>query len=519
MTSPPCSKTSFVKLLIDTNVAIALEDANRQVTPAHAAFAKSCKQHNVTLYVADANYKDIERDPCINRRRLFKSKLNKYPRLEKVHLSKNDTLIHRFGPVSSTNDQHDVELLDIIYQNIADILVTEDVALRRRADRAKIGNQVMNISDALEWIRQTFEPSTVKLPFIEEIPAYRIDLHDPFFDSLREDYRGFDSWFRNKCIPEHRLCWIIRLDDKLAGLVIRKEEHPEATNCIGSATKIIKLCTFKIGQDFLGDKFGEHLLKEVLWWAQNNGHELIYLTVYPKHATLIDLLTSYGFQITKSLSNGEQTLERHIYHGNLPNTRNQLGPVIFNRNHYPRFYSGPNCRTFCVPIKPPYHAVLFPEISDRRQQLTIQFDRVTDRKPGNTIRKVYLCRSKNRKLKSGDLILFYMSKDLTYMNSQSITTLGVVEDITEANSHEELVRLTAKRSVFSLRQLTELVDANPTPVKVINFLLVAHFNPSIGLVELTEKGILKQPPQTIIQIHNEHGKQLHERLCDLGLAT
>jgi hypothetical protein len=50
-----------------------------------------------------------------------------------------------------------------------------------------------------------------------------------------------------------------------------------------------------------------------------------------------------------------------------------------------------------------------------------------ERTPGNTIRKVYLCRAKTTLLRPGDILFFYMSKDESYAASQSITTVGVAE--------------------------------------------------------------------------------------------
>ena len=70
-----------------------------------------------------------------------------------------------------------------------------------------------------------------------------------------------------------------------------------------------------------------------------------------------------------------------------------------------------------------------------------------ERTPGNTIRKVYLCRAKITRLRPGDLLLFYMSKDVRYAASRSITTVGIVEQVIDVTTVDDLIR-TAKRSVF-----------------------------------------------------------------------
>ncbi len=58
------------------------------------------------------------------------------------------------------------------------------------------------------------------------------------------------------------------------------------------------MCTFKVRDEYQGEKFGELLLKQVLWFAQRNKYDLTYVTAYPKHAFLIDLLDYYGFRQT-----------------------------------------------------------------------------------------------------------------------------------------------------------------------------------------------------------------------------
>jgi hypothetical protein len=102
-----------------------------------------------------------------------------------------------------------------------------------------------------------------------------------------------------------------------------------------------------------------------------------------------------------------------------------------DRTYYPRFHDGPDVRKFYVPIRPDYHRRLFPEIAFAaelplfpQETVGLLLPRGQERTPGNTIRKVYLCRAKITRLRPGDLLFFYMSKDDSYAFSQSITTAG-----------------------------------------------------------------------------------------------
>jgi hypothetical protein len=59
------------------------------------------------------------------------------------------------------------------------------------------------------------------------------------------------------------------------------------------------------------------------------------------------------------------------------------------------------------------------------------------------------------------MLLFYMSKDESYAASQSITTVGIVEQVANVTAAEELIKQTAKRSVFSAEDLIWYAAVRP----------------------------------------------------------
>jgi hypothetical protein len=80
--------------------------------------------------------------------------------------------------------------------------------------------------------------------------------------------------------------------------------------------------------------------------------------------------------------------------------------------------------------------------------------------------------------------------------SQSITTVAIVGQVTLAHSTEELVRLTAKRcvftakrSVFAAAELDQFGAGPNDPVKVIDFLLVGPAEHPIALGVLVSMGV------------------------------
>ncbi len=509
-----------IKLLIDTNVVIGLEDA-KEVGPAFAELSRKCGEQHIDLFVHEASYQDVSRDPDTQRRAVTLSKLQKFQQLRGIRLPPRDALVSQFGAINSPNDETDVALLVALQSRAIDFLVTEDVGIHRRADRASLADRVFTVVGALAWIRQTFEPAEVRLPYIDEKFAYELDGADEIFDSLRAGYANFDEWWLEKCVRKHRRCWTVTADGELAGIVLRKENEPhEEAQTVHSGPKILKICTFKVKPKFRGGKLGEQLLKQTLWYAQRNRYDLTYLTAYPEQSFLIRLLQLYGFKHTKTLSNGELLLEKALL-----NSRMTLGPsdnrLDAHRQWYPRFSDDSETQKFCIPIQGDFHRKLFPEIAfatplplfpsdDFKPMLPTGSDA---RIPGNTIRKVYVCRAPTTAINAGDILLFYMSKSESLIGSQSITSVGIAERVSITDNLDELTRLTAKRSVFSAVELEAILAARDSPVKVIDFHLAGHLEPPIDLATLRADGVFPGgPPQSITKLSNERYERLKERV-------
>lgn len=511
--------TNAFKFLIDTNIVIGLED-HHKVDARLTELARKCSTHGVRLFVDSSIYDDICRDSNATRQAVTLSKLQRFEKLSGVPYPDDAELARRYGAINSANDRSDARLLFCLEQGAADFLITQDNRLQKRAARYRLIGRVMAVEDALVWLRQTFEPTAVELPHIVEQEAYALDRSNPIFDGLREDYPGFDQWL-DKCAREHRMCWAVTVGGELAGIVIRKDELPDESDAQSPGEKILKLCTFKMAAQYRGEKFGEHLLKQSLWFAQANGYDLVYVTAFADKEDLIGLLRSYGFVQTARMQNGELVLEKIIRRGPL-DVGEQEDILEFDRKCYPRFYDGSRTSKWCVPIRGEYHKKLFPEISYRRplplftdpsfaRELAASRDQ--ERIPGNTIRKVYLCRAQAGSLAPGDLLFFYLSKDDELNASQCITTVGVIEDMKLCDNVDDLIRLTAKRSVFSVRELTSLQQQSCSPLKVIDFLLVGHSDPPIPLdVLLQNKVFSGRPPQSIASLSEDRYARLKPML-------
>ena len=513
---------SEFKLLIDTNVFIGLEDSKR-VDPVSAEIVRKCGEHAVSVFVHDAALLDISRDKDHIRRDISLSKMRKFQELKGPKLPDQPALEALFGPIRKVNDQVDVALLYALHLNVVDLLITEDQGVHGRVKLTPLASRVLTVADALVWLRRTFDPTPVGFPLIDDRKAHEIDQDDNIFDSLRDGYPDFDGWWA-KCVREHRRCWTVTVDDELAGLIVRKDESREESGVVLPGAKILKICTFKVRPEFRGEKLGELLLKQALWFAQRNGYDLTYVTTYSDQDTLIRLLEYYGFIHTGSRTDGEMVFEKPLSRTRLALDSSSGDLFTTTRMNYPRFIADPPAKVFCIPIRGDYHQKLFPELAfgtplplfpQENPLLTTGGERT----PGNTIRKVYLCRAKTKRLEPGDLLLFYQSKTEGLLASQAITSVGVVERVSQTCELDELLRLTAKRSVFSEAELRVMVEASTTPVRVIDFLLVGHLEPAVPLATLKAEGVFNGgPPQSICALTPKRFAPIRMRL-DFGFEV
>lgn len=499
--------------LIDTNILIGLED-HHAVQPAYSRFSNLTAKHKVDIFVHEAARDDIKRDKDTNRRRISLSKIDKYRILAKRHGLRHQDLEAEFGPLKKDNDFVDATLLHALSIDAVDFLVTQDKGLHDRAQRhsADLGRRVLFVGDAVDLLTQTYEPKSVPIRHVADVEAHTIDHEDQFFDSLRDGYPEFDDWWRKKCVKQRRACWVVYDNNELAGLIVRKDETSTDTDAITKAGHILKVCTFKVRPEMRGVKIGELLLKQVLWYAQSNGYDLTYLTTYDDQTTLINLLEYYGFKCAGKKPDGELIYERFFKTEKLK-AEESRSVFEIDRENYPRFVFTPGIRGFGIPIREAYHDTLYPDLWRPKQlDLFLGASRAqSPTRPGNTIRKVYLCRAPSNLSAPGSLLFFYKSASQD-PPSQAITTLGILEEVTLATSTKELMLKTGGRSVYSEEELENWKATPRKPVKVINYLLNAYIEPPIGIVELQKMGVIKEnPPQSIYEIRGEALRHLIKR--------
>jgi predicted nucleic acid-binding protein len=237
-----------IRVLLDTNIFIYRED--NRVIPEHLQeLLRLMSALNIRVLVHPMLVDDIERDPNSDRMKISLSKLGAYTRLASPPRSDGDTMfVSKFGSFFKPNDKVDSELLYAVYKNAVHLLITEDAGIKKKASKLGLSERVLGILDAQALFSGMMPNESLDAPpLIEHCPVHNLDINDPFFGDIKQDYSDFTSWFIN-ISREGRYCYVyFKSKNRIGALLIYKDE----TESFQSSPSLplahrLKLCTFKV---------------------------------------------------------------------------------------------------------------------------------------------------------------------------------------------------------------------------------------------------------------------------------
>jgi GNAT superfamily N-acetyltransferase len=317
-------------------------------------------------------------------------------------------------------------------------------------------------------------------------------LRGPFFDSVRAGYEGFDDWFRRKA-QEGRRAWIYRAEDSgyLSAICIYAVQHDERVTDKGKILEgpALKLCTFKVGEAVRGRKIGELFLRAAFRYATDQHCEAIFLHANAqRHAHLTQLLEDFGFSNVGSYQGDQMYVKQHP----VQPPAIDMTPFQYLKRFYPHYMSGIEVRKFIIPIQPRYHDILFPDYDNPGRALPANHPRSH---VSNAIKLAYLSHMPNKRLRMGDLVLFYRTRDL-----KALTTLGVVEQFEISTSSSKIAQLVNRRTVYSDQEIVEMAERE---TKVVLFRLIRHLPNPIFYETLCKQRVIQGPIQSTVKITDE----------------
>lgn len=399
------------------------------------------------------------------------------------------------------NDVIDTSILAELAAGRVDAIITEDRGIHRKAALLGLERWTFTIDAFLEKVTsENPELADYRVLSVRRAHFGQVNLRDPFFDSFREDYPGFDQWFARKA---DELAYVCTADDGsiVAFLYLKREGTGEPYPDINpqfTARQRLKIGTFKVVSN--GFKLGERFLKIVFDNALQYRVDEIYVTIFRRtadHDRLYRLLEDWGFVTygqKRSAGGTEEVLVRDFRPMFDPSDPRRTYPYVSRRT-----------RKWIVPIYPEYHTELLPDSILRTESPD---DFVENRPNRNAISKVYISRSIERGLSRGDLIVFYRtgSGDAPAHYTAVASTVAVVQDVvSDVKDFDAFAAACRKRSVFTDAELRAQWDYNPRwrPF-VVNFLYVLTFpapRPTLG--DLKDSGIIAAAPRGFEPLSDE----------------
>ncbi len=473
-----------MRFLIDTNVFISSEPIRpeqvEESTRVCLELARlSSGEHRLMVHPKAAE--EIARDRDATRRQLRDLVLDRYPQLEQPPGIQSE-LAALSAAQPGSNDWYDDLLLACVLSDAVHGLITQDDGIHRKAKRLGVADRVHTVEDAVAMLRQLEAKPPAYIPSVSFLPLHSLHLQDQFFDSLRADYEGFDDWFRNAARTARYAFVVKGSEGNIAGLAIIKPDDDE----LRLGGRVMKICTFKVAEQQKGNRYGELLLKSLFRHASAT-QDRLWITVFPRHRELIDLLESFGFT-PHDKRHDEQRLVKHLVPP--PGAADQMEALEYHVAFGPPALKITEDQTFIVPIRPAYHWTLFPDMPGDQMSL------LPPRPHGNALRKAYLSRANLRTVKPGATLLFYRSRDM-----MAVTAVGVVEQVLISKDADAILHFVGTRTVYSATEVRDMTMGGE--VLALLFRHDRFVEPPIGRNELVNVGVICNAPQAMMSARPE----------------
>lgn len=289
----------------------------------------------------------------------------------------------------------------------------------------------------------------------------KINLDDPFFDSLKSDYKEFPNWFSKKREEGESAFIFINNKGLLDGFLYLKIEDEELNDIKPNlpSKNRLKIGTLKINPH--GTRLGERFIKKAFDIALIRNIDEIYVTLFEKHEALLNLFQKYGFETRaiKSTPNGNELVL-------FKNISLITGDIVKDYPNTPKISD-----RYLISLYPNWHSRLLPDSILKNEDPALL---IKDTSHTNSIHKIYLTAMKGtERLKTGDTLVIYRTapdgKSAEY--SAVATSICVVEEVKNINDFrtlDDFLKYTLSYSIFSEKELTEFFKYKKYPV-IIRF--------------------------------------------------
>ena len=474
------------RVLLDTNVIIERESIvseNDNLANKVMLSLKHLKELGCNLFYLRDSVNEISSYKDIRIRNSVLNKLNNgYDELNELNDESDNFFKNSLKDFNNNeNSLIDNKFLLQLYNDRCDYLYTDDFGILSKAKKLYLEDRIITTDKIIAKINETnglFKE--YKSSFINLVRFKDINLNDVFFDSLKEDYIGFENWFKKKANEQ---CYLYEKNDGIKGFLYlkvesEKEKYDDFEKPFTIKKKRLKVGTFKIVST--GLRLGERFVQIIVDTCLKLKLDEIYVTLFEDKRdevkNLKSLLESWGFEKYTHKKNGELVLVKRI---------NAFDNKKSVKENYPLNRENPNY--YFLPIRPFFHTNLFPD-------LKLKFENNLDKEMAcnYALEKKYITKFNQMiEYKVGDVVLIYRmgEENRTKKYSSCVTGIAVLQEFKICNTINEMMSLVKNKSVFNESQINELFNSNFRTV--ISLIYIKPLKSKVILKTLYEKGIVE----------------------------
>lgn len=342
--------------------------------------------------------------------------------------------------------------MHLLRSKAIDIVVSDDSFFHQLSKENGIDDSVYSSEEYMERIVSENQEVERNTNSIKKIQFKDIDVNQPFFDSFRDEYVGFNDWFGRKA--ENYAYITSGVDGNLTSFLYLKLET--STDDYGDINpKLRKANRLKIGSFKVmlnGVKTGEAFFKIIFEEAIRLRVDEIYVTVFDTYSNrrrLISRMEHWGF----------------VYYGT-KDGKELVYVRDFSKEAQAKFrlsfpYHAVGQTNFIISLTAKYEEDLFGDVHFNKTGVY-----------NNPIRKILILR--NTFIPKGSILMFYSQ------NKGKFISVGVAEQCRyNFSSFQDFFVYVKRRISFSQTQLRELWETQSyNELNVIKFLNVCQFSDS-----------------------------------------
>lgn len=182
-------------------------EENKKVEKDFYEMKRIDEKKKVDILVKEEEREDVGREKDKERREIYMSKMGKFKNIYKVRGLKNEDIQKELGNIKKKKEIVDEKIINEIKIGDVEFIVRKERGIneRERRNYKEIGRRVIYVEEDVKIIRKKYEKIEEKVSLIDEVEDNEINMKENIFESLREEYKGFDKWWKEKWVKKRRI--------------------------------------------------------------------------------------------------------------------------------------------------------------------------------------------------------------------------------------------------------------------------------------------------------------------------